>query len=824
MNFQSQFKVKLFYSYSHKDSKHREKMVKSLTLLRELDGILSDWSDHQILPGQHISEKVKEQIKESDICVFLLSQDFVASEPCREEWSLAGEVPSLVRVPVILSECSWMDVEDMSQLKALPEDGKPIKNFRDRETAWQQVYEGLKVLIEGLRGTFTIRDDFREEVGRTDFLSQEHITLQDIFVFPAMSSSSGHENTTEKYIENTNELLKENYVLVHGERLSGKTALCRHILLTLVDRAVPVLYLDLETLGHRASPGIFSDAYRRQFHGDYLLWKKQDRKLIILDNLKRETIDHVNLAMECFEQVLVTVSTDTYFAYYRDDERVAKFQEIEILPLTHSKQEKLIRKRFELSSRGKPVLDGQIDEVENRVNSVIINNRILPRYPFYVLSILQTYEGFMPNDLSVTSYGHCYYVLIIAHFLKSGIVKSDDEINACLNFAEHLAFEIYRNGTEEYSIHRDLMDKFIKGYGEKYIPLKSATLNRLFDHDYGIVTESHQSGNPYQFRNPYMYYYFLGKHLANNCERHKDIIDGMIGKSYIPTNCLTLIFAIHHTNDDQIIEDIMLQTMCALEDIAPSVLDPNETDIYEDIVSAIPSQVLSQNSVKSERERERNDRDIQEHNGPHGREDTGDDESIGLVNDIYKIMTNNEILGQILKNKYGSLERGKIAEAIETIADGGLRLVRSFLGDQNEINQFAVFLHEQNPESDIEEIKQLIRLMSFFWTMHNVEKIVGALNKPEIRAVVEDVVAQKNTPSYELIEYFLRLDTIKKFSHRDRKKLKSLWNKHQYPFFRKVISIRTQRYLNTHHVSTSVEQAVCSILNVRYQTRLKKLG
>ena len=35
--------------------------------------------------------------------------------------------------------------------------------------------------------------------------------------------------------------------------------------------------------------------------------------------------------------------------------------------------------------------DGQIDAMEKRVNSVIISNRILPRYPFFfVLSILQT--------------------------------------------------------------------------------------------------------------------------------------------------------------------------------------------------------------------------------------------------------------------------------------------------------------------------------------------------------------------------------------------------------------------------------------------------
>ena len=57
MSSRPKFTVKLFYSYSHKDYQHREKMEKSLTLLRDQNGILKDWSDQQILPGEHISER-----------------------------------------------------------------------------------------------------------------------------------------------------------------------------------------------------------------------------------------------------------------------------------------------------------------------------------------------------------------------------------------------------------------------------------------------------------------------------------------------------------------------------------------------------------------------------------------------------------------------------------------------------------------------------------------------------------------------------------------------------------------------------------------------
>ena len=37
----------------------------------------------------------------------------------------------------------------------------------------------------------------------------------------------------------------------------------------------------------------------------------------------------------------------------------------------------------------------------------------------------------------------------------------------------------------------------------------------------------------------------------------------------------------------------------------------------------------------------------------------------------------------------------------------------------------------------------------------------------------------------------------------------------------RVLSLRTQWYLNTHEVKVPLEQAICAELNVRYQPRLK---
>ena len=77
-----------------------------------------------------------------------------------------------------------------------------------------------------------------------------------------------------------------------------------------------------------------------------------------------------------------------------------------------------------------------------------------------------------------------------------------------------------------------------------------------------------------------MYYFFLGRYLAKYADKHKDVIDRMLERSYVKSNCLTLIFIIHHTSDDTIIEDIVLRNMCTLDAVRPAILDKNEAGMF----------------------------------------------------------------------------------------------------------------------------------------------------------------------------------------------------------------------------------------------------
>ena len=212
----TKFQATLFYSYSHNDYQHREAMEKSLSLLKQ-KGLLSDWSDQQILPGRSIAAAVQRKIDAADIVVFLLSQHFIASTECMKEWNRikdrAEQTPSLFRIPIILEDCAWADLLATDDIKALPNDGKPVSSFSKHSAAWQQVYEGIKAVTTELRNTFVPQPEFVARMEQTDFLSRHSIRLQDIYIFPRLSSFSSQNPKgmfVEDAITNTDQLLTKN--------------------------------------------------------------------------------------------------------------------------------------------------------------------------------------------------------------------------------------------------------------------------------------------------------------------------------------------------------------------------------------------------------------------------------------------------------------------------------------------------------------------------------------------------------------------------------------------------------------------------------------
>lgn len=828
-------KLKLFYSYCHLDDNFRSDMESALSLLNR-NKMIDQWSDRQIVPGQKISTEIERELRSADIVTFLVSRDFLNSNPCLEEWKFAktlAKTSGKKLISVIIRDCSWKDFDDMSDYLALPNDGKAVDSWGSKDSAWKNVYDGFKAVVEDIRSTFLVRDEFLKEISTIEFCSQSHesIQLEDVFVFPRLVASKQFSENEELFTT-VEQLTKENKIFIRGDDQSGKTKLCAHVFRHLYEKAQPVLLVNLEEIHtKKARLEVFKEQYQAQFHGDFDLWYAQSDKTIILDNLTRRanSLGHLKIAKEHFQKIVVTTSNDEYSAFFKDEVELTDFQTLRIATFSHSKQELLIKKWFRLhngpiNDASSFLEDGRIDQIERNINEIIINSKILPRYPFFILSILQTYEVFMPQDVKITAYGHCYHTLILAHLIKSGVDRTDKAISACLNFSAHLAYEINKLNPSGTDISFEEFQKFVTKYRKNYL-ISDAILNRLTAEN-GILKISKENRSCFVL--PYSFYFFLGKYLASNYDDNRELIAEMLQKSYARRNTLTLIFAIHHAPNIELIDEILLHTACAIDEVEPIKLDIHETEVFHSLLSSIPKRILSDRTVTEERKKEREVRDRKEE---FETENDVEESASERMNQIYRAQKNSEILSHILRNKTGELKIDKLEEIIEIICDSGLRVIKAFLFDDSDIDEFIRYIEKQFNESQdgeharlkqdqVIQIEKMVRGAIFVWTMMNIERIVSSVNKPELQGILKNIRDRMKTPAYDLIYYFSALDVANSFDKPQKDQLAELlsrYDKKDMAFMHRVLSLRTQFYINTHKIKAQIKQAISSLLEIEYK-------
>jgi internalin A len=144
---------RLFYSYSHKDEMLRDELETHLKLLHH-QGMITPWHDRCIAAGDEWMGKIDNNLEEADIILLLVSADFIASDYCYDiemKRALERHESGEARViPIIVRDVSWQSAP-FGKLQALPINGKAVKTWPDRDTAWQSVAEGIERVVKELK-------------------------------------------------------------------------------------------------------------------------------------------------------------------------------------------------------------------------------------------------------------------------------------------------------------------------------------------------------------------------------------------------------------------------------------------------------------------------------------------------------------------------------------------------------------------------------------------------------------------------------------------------------------------------------------------------
>lgn len=142
--------MKAFISYSHQDDQMLDRLHTHLAQLKR-EGQLTSWTDQEIPAGGHLDSAISTELQSAQLFIALLSPDYIASNYCYDkEFQKAiamQEAGKIIIVPIIIEPCDWLSTP-FKEFKALPKDGKAVSAWENSNTAFLNIIQNIRKLLE----------------------------------------------------------------------------------------------------------------------------------------------------------------------------------------------------------------------------------------------------------------------------------------------------------------------------------------------------------------------------------------------------------------------------------------------------------------------------------------------------------------------------------------------------------------------------------------------------------------------------------------------------------------------------------------------------
>lgn len=623
---------------------------------------------------------------------------------------------------------------------------------------------------------------------------KEKIYLDDIYVYPDLREKLKDLNKISKTFDASN-LHKEKIkrVLIIGDEQSGKTALAKITYKNLYknERNQPI-FIDCNEINKADAIKIVEKQIANQYIGiDYKNFVESDRsKILILDNFEsiklntkfqKALLDNFDLIFDyiyIFSNLYIIFNDSKYID-------LPSYKQYEILPFNNLKRGGLIEKWNSLGQEeiiDTKSLHNANDWITYNVDGIIRKN-ILPAKPIYILSVIQHLDSSKTNDYSLTSYGHCYQSLIQKSLEQSNIKA--DEFDQFINYLSELSYYIFL--TRRESISKQQLEEFKMLYSNKYV---------IFSHDHilqsllmsGIIKNNDDS---YRFSYRYIFYFYVAKYISEHLDKKtcKSEITRLCENIHTEKNSNILIFLVHHSKDQYIIDEILLHAEINFDKYPAAKLDKNETKYLESYVINLPDLVIEQRNIDDERRKklikkdmayrneeaqeEINYNEVDFHQQEEKQELSVVDKTFSEINTSIRL---TEIIGQILRNRHGSLTKDQLKDLTLAAYESGLKFLSCFINEtesnQDHIINIIQDLIRKNASKSNEQITKLARdffLFICYTIIYSVlNKIKDSIGTNKLMPVFEEITVENiESPAIQLLQIAIYLEFKKEIPKRE---------------------------------------------------------
>ncbi|WP_435949747.1 TIR domain-containing protein [Psychrobacter sp. DM8] len=841
--------VKLFISYAHKDENFKENLEEHLSSLKR-QGVIEAWNDRDITAGQKWEDEIDNNISNADLILLLISASFNNSDYCsskevQQAIQQHNQGDSVV-IPVILRPCDWHDLP-FSKFQGLPKDGMPIAKWGDEDEAWLNVIEGLKKAIKDFnskkkaikvlesvketalnKSTITWLEDTEVQLNHR---KGDIVRLSDIYIPPDLEE---YESKSANFINNADAskfIDSDKNLVIFGDSQMGKTSLLKFYYKKLF-YAKKVIYIDLSLDVNAISDykKTLQRAIEQQYNNLMFDDLKGQRNLILIDNFdktklnKRSATNFINFIEDLGLRIIIT-SNEEYGCIIDEYSIFDSFKKLKIMGLGNKKRDDLITKWVSLGQEttiSESNLYQQVDYITDNINKVLKKN-VVPSRPIYIIMVLQMFEAQTKMDIELTSYGHCYQQLIY-NSLESIKIKPKD-YGLYLNILTELAWWAF---TKSKSIAFTETDNFFSKYNSDYI----ADFNRVEVLDKlvkcGILSKD---VNGYNFRYPYLFYFFVAKKIADNCndsEEYENYIDELIKKLHREDYANILIFVTHHSSSKIVLKKIEGCLNSQYSGLKQATFGKENLSFINNFITSIPKLVIEQREIQSERDKHNKNLDRLDALEDNTEMDVNDE----ILSDINRVFKSIEISGQIIKSRHYNLKKNELSDLAVFSIDAGLRFASYFLDISESAKESVINLIAENISNDPESSNEVIRKYaekSYLFLTYSVlsmviQKISNSIGAKEVNEIYEQISKEKGTPAYNLIKLSIDLHFGKKIDINFIKDMRS-------SFKDNVVCLRLMKEFLIHHiymfpVEYQVKQQLSDILDIPIdkQSRLEQVS
>jgi predicted MPP superfamily phosphohydrolase len=682
--------------------------------------------------------------------------------------------------------------------------------------------------------------------------------LEDLFVYPDLQRISLAKDGFRKEIsllvpseETAQFIIDEAQLLLLGYDFSGRSALARKVYLDLQARGfVPVLILGKE-IKARTVDGFLraiDDAFSRQYSGSALESYKQlpaDKKALIVDDWH-----HLRLSAPIQKKVVDAAKRIfgkiTVFAgdLFRIEELLARkgeahpfigFEHCEIKQFSNLLRGRLIEKWLALEREGSsddPMLAREIDRTEKTVRT-LLGNRLLPSSPFIVLTLLLAYETAKDTVAPSGSYGYLYEYIITKAIAR--VSKDLTIVDLKYVVLSRLAYYLFEREKKRFT--RQDMQQVVDEYHREYDIRQNAEQLLAELETANLIAET--DGN-FEFRYKYAYYYFVARYIRDAMrvdERKADFqkkLQDMADHVYYDEYMNILMFVLYLTKDIKLVDHIVSRANQIYGTSDPCDFDRNVAFVNK-LYTETPKLILPPSSYQEARERQRRGLDDDEvAEDRENSDDTGKnvvyDDSLGDLIKLNIAFKTLQLMGQILRNFPGSLEKDTKLALTRSCYLLGLRSLRAILGVAEEnlegfrkyvaeiIRQYKPVQSEEELARTADEAVIWLTRRCAFGVMKRISYSVGL----EILAeTYKRLLESGEWPRpFRIVDLTVRLDHFSEFPLND---LESLWSESDRNFFCQML-VRDLVVNNLYLVPLDdrTKQSVCELLGIQFKRALAK--